>query len=91
MIMRQAHSYAFDAIRTGSDRAARKLSLLTVSGFLAVVAFALRVRRERAILMSLDDRMLKDIGLGRSEAFQEGSRSLTDLPQQNPGDRRRSV
>jgi len=91
MIMRQAHSYAFDTVRSGSRNTARGLSILSVSAVMALVTFALRVRRERAVLMSLDDRMLKDIGLGRSEAYQEGSRGLTDLPQQSLQDRRRTA
>jgi uncharacterized protein YjiS (DUF1127 family) len=38
------------------------------------------VARERRQLMQLDDRMLRDIGIGRSEAYAEASRSFGDLP-----------
>lgn len=43
---------------------------------------ALAARRQRRALMALDDRMLSDIGLSRSEAYREGSRSMFDLPHQ---------
>lgn len=43
--------------------------------------FALAVRRERRALASLDDHMLRDIGLSRSMVHRETSRSLFDLPQ----------
>ena len=39
------------------------------------------VARERRQLAELDDRMLKDIGLGRSVAFREADRSFFDLPE----------
>ena len=38
------------------------------------------VRKQRRALMALDDRMLADIGLSRSQAYREASRPLTDLP-----------
>ena len=39
-----------------------------------------RVRRERQLLATLDDRMLKDIGLTRADANLEASRSNWDVP-----------
>ena len=47
------------------------------------VMWALHVRRERRTLLSLDDHILKDIGLTRSEAQREGNRSLFDLPERS--------
>lgn len=51
--------------------------------FLALCArldTAWRIRRERRQLASLDDRLLKDIGLSRSLAHVEAGRSFFDLP-----------
>lgn len=48
----------------------------------ARVAFlrtALTVARERRALMQLDDHMLKDIGIGRSEAYREASKPFGDV------------
>ena len=41
---------------------------------------AMTVARERRMLLQLDDRMLKDIGIGRSEAFYEASKPFGDIP-----------
>ena len=43
----------------------------------------LEVRRQRRALMALDDRMLKDIGLSRTDAWREANRSPLDLPEIN--------
>ncbi len=40
---------------------------------------ALTVARERRSLMQLDDHVLKDIGIGRSEAFHEASKPFGDV------------
>jgi uncharacterized protein YjiS (DUF1127 family) len=40
---------------------------------------ALTVARERRALMQLDDRMLKDIGIGRSEAYREAAKPFGDV------------
>ncbi len=41
---------------------------------------ALDVRRERRMLLSMDDHALKDIGFSRSEVYAEARRPLWDLP-----------
>ncbi len=40
----------------------------------------LKVRSQRRALLALDDRMLADIGLSRADAWHEGTRPLSDLP-----------
>ena len=54
----------------------------------ARILFVVRVRRERNALLSLDDAILKDLGLSRGDVHRESGRSLLDLPSQNPVDRR---
>jgi uncharacterized protein YjiS (DUF1127 family) len=49
--------------------------------FVAAVAVA----RERRELASLDDRMLKDIGLSRSVAEREIARDFLDIPEHRIG------
>ena len=51
-----------------------------VGNWVTFVRSAMTVARERRMLLQLDDRMLKDIGIGRSEAFHEASKSLGDVP-----------
>lgn len=51
-----------------------------VSALGRFVRRVIEIRRQRDALMALDDRMLADIGLGRSEAYREASRSMLDLP-----------
>ena len=63
-----AAGLATDCRSNALARLARRLS----------VAFA--VARERRALMALGDDALKDIGLSRSDAYREGSRSFWDLP-----------
>jgi uncharacterized protein YjiS (DUF1127 family) len=45
-----------------------------------VLDLAFVVQRERRLLMSLDDRMLRDIGLSRCDASVEARRSPWDIP-----------
>lgn len=47
-----------------------------------IVSFelALRVRRERRLLATLDERALKDIGFNRGDACAEAARSFWDVP-----------
>jgi uncharacterized protein YjiS (DUF1127 family) len=44
------------------------------------LSLALRVRKERRLLMSLDDRALKDMGFNRGTAHAEAERGFWDLP-----------
>jgi uncharacterized protein YjiS (DUF1127 family) len=41
---------------------------------------ALKVRRERRMLLALDDRVLKDIGFDRGTAHGEAQRPFWDVP-----------
>lgn len=50
-----------------------------VVAWVAFLHKALTVARERRALMQLDDRMLKDIGIGRSEAYREASKPFGDI------------
>jgi uncharacterized protein YjiS (DUF1127 family) len=45
-----------------------------------IVDLALAVRRERRMLLRMDDRALKDIGLSRSVACAEAWRGFWDVP-----------
>ena len=44
------------------------------------LAVALKVRRERRMLLRLDERALKDMGFDRGTAHNEGQRSFWDIP-----------
>jgi uncharacterized protein YjiS (DUF1127 family) len=55
------------------------------------LVFLLRVRRERLQLTRLDAATLKDLGLNQSDVYREASRTLIDLPDQHPVDRRHRV
>jgi uncharacterized protein YjiS (DUF1127 family) len=50
------------------------------ANFAALIRKALAVRRERRALLSLDERMLADIGLSRADAYRESHRSFMDVP-----------
>ncbi len=54
--------------------------LATLTRFARTWQVVLETRRQRRMLMALDDRMLSDIGLSRSQAFREGSKTLLDFP-----------
>jgi hypothetical protein len=41
---------------------------------------AMKVRRERRMLLGLDDRALKDMGFDRGTAHSEAQRSFWDVP-----------
>jgi uncharacterized protein YjiS (DUF1127 family) len=66
---------ALSALRSAPVCAARGLRQMIV-----VLDLALEVRRERRILLSMDDRALKDIGISRSEACAEARCALWDIP-----------
>jgi uncharacterized protein YjiS (DUF1127 family) len=52
-------------------------------GLLARFRSAMIARRQRRALMALDDRMLSDIGISRSQAYGEADRAFFDLPERH--------
>lgn len=57
-----------------SSRGLRLIDIVAHLGTLRAIA------RQRRELASMDDHMLRDIGLSRDEAEREASRSLWDVP-----------
>jgi uncharacterized protein YjiS (DUF1127 family) len=53
-----------------------------ILGLIFILELALDVRRERKMLLRMDDRALKDIGLSRCDAWAEGCRSLWEIPRE---------
>lgn len=53
-----------------------------ILGLICVLELALDVRRERKMLLGMDDLALKDIGLSRCDAWAEGCRSLWEIPRE---------
>jgi uncharacterized protein YjiS (DUF1127 family) len=51
--------------------------------FLTRLQAAFIARRQRRALLALDDRMLADIGITRSQAYGEADRALFDLPERH--------
>jgi uncharacterized protein YjiS (DUF1127 family) len=51
-----------------------------IARLICILELALEVRRERRMLLGLDDRVLRDIGLSRCDAWAEACRSLWDVP-----------
>ena len=65
----------------GPDGAPGSRSLVTrLACSTARLASALRVRRERRLLLQLDEHMLKDLGLSAADAYAEANRSFWDVP-----------
>jgi uncharacterized protein YjiS (DUF1127 family) len=61
--------------RSGRVSWARRVSRLPLA-----LGVALKVRRERRMLLRLDDRALKDMGFNRGDAHVEAQRSFWDIP-----------
>ena len=70
-------SIASAALRpwTGLTHFATRLSNLALT-----IGLAMQVRKERRMLMRLDDRALQDVGFDKGRAFNEASRSFWDVP-----------
>ena len=52
----------------------------TIWHLISILDLAFEVRRERRILLGMDDRALKDIGFNRGDAYAEAHRSFWDIP-----------
>lgn len=61
---------------TRRDRRRRALDALQLA--LAMLLHWREVRRQRRALLSLSDRLLKDIGISRADAMQEAARPFWD-------------
>jgi uncharacterized protein YjiS (DUF1127 family) len=70
------HTATFATRTIGSRRKAAKGSLWSRLGI------ALAVYRQRQALATLDDHMLRDLGLSHDAALAEASRPLWDMPRQ---------
>ena len=70
-------SFASAALRpwTGLTHFATRLSNLALA-----IGLAMQVRKERRMLMRLDDRALQDIGFDKGRAYSESSRTFWDVP-----------
>jgi uncharacterized protein YjiS (DUF1127 family) len=61
-------------------RAALRRTAGQIWRFILALELALQVRKERHLLASLDERMLKDLGFNRGAACTEAHRSFWDVP-----------
>jgi uncharacterized protein YjiS (DUF1127 family) len=70
-------SFASAALRpwTGLTHFATRLSNLALT-----IGLAMQVRKERRMLMRLDDRALQDIGFDKGRAYGEAARTFWDVP-----------
>ena len=57
----------------------RRATAVPATGWLAFLAETLRAAATRRHLAEMDDRMLKDIGITRTEALQEANRAPWDF------------
>lgn len=53
---------------------------VTASSIMTYVFRAFEVRRQRKALLSLDERMLADVGLSKADVYRESNRTFMDLP-----------
>jgi uncharacterized protein YjiS (DUF1127 family) len=53
---------------------------LRIGRLIDAVELAVEMRRERRMLLGLDDRALKDLGLARADAYAEATRACWDIP-----------
>ena len=51
-----------------------------IGRLLDAIELAIEVRRERRMLLGLDDHTLKDLGLARGDAYAEAVRACWDIP-----------
>ena len=51
-----------------------------IARLIDAIELALQVRRERGMLLGLDDCALKDMGLNRGNAYAEATRACWDVP-----------
>jgi len=51
------------------------------------IELAIEMRRERRMLLGLDDHTLKDLGLARGDAYAEAARACWDVPADAPAPR----
>ena len=69
---------AISPVGGGLPHAGARIARL-IARLLGAIELAFRVRRERRILLAMDDRMLKDLGLN-GIAYAEASRPFWDVP-----------